>query len=63
MKIPAPSQSSPPLRLASGHLRTAEAVGGDLLWQEAMAVWQRVRLGQGGTKPLAAVREELGLGS
>ena len=56
MKMPTPS-------LGSGPLRTAEAVGGDLLWQEAMAVWQRVHLGQGGTKPLAAVREELGLGS
>ena len=56
MKMPTPS-------LASGHLRTAEAVGGDLLWQEAMAVWQRMRLGQEGTKPLVAVREKLGLGS
>ena len=63
MKMPTPSQSSHPLRLAGGPLRTAEAVGGGLLWEEAMAVWQRVRLGQEGTKPLAAVREELGLGS
>ena len=56
MKMPTPS-------LGSGPLRATEAVGDGLLWEEAMAVWQRVRLGQEGTKPLAAVREELGLGS
>ena len=63
MKTPAPSQSSHPLHLASGPLRATEAVKGDPLSEEAREVWQRIRLGQEGTKPLEVVREKLGLGS
>ena len=60
MKIPAPSQSSHPLHLESGHLPT---VKGDPLSEEAREVWQRIRLGQESTKPLEVVWEELCLGS